>query len=895
MAELFVPYFSRCRSLYPPCYSPQLPYLQEVRPLFDPQNDFDQEFSHRKPETPSSRDQHHPHHPLPSDQVHWNFRRVGCVMVLGVLIIHFYFSYAYAETLRVGSAVAGVTTSCGAEFRGDWFGAGDKLGIQKVEKDSSSTMQDMMAKNSKLQKAVIVQIQSSVASNEVQMREEAKDITQSLDERVSSSASARVSKVEKCSNPVIFLEKQSCMFMKTTNKMTDINRETLVRATLPNFHLPIAAEILTYDSFCRLPRCKPERIIPPFPITPVERLNHVIDIRLVSSNIPLQLEEMYPAVHKLAELRQIEVLHTRVARHRQDRVEENILGRVLPISYWRELAGKDSVQESGCRLLVQVDSLDPTRSLMGVHKPTPTVNEAEVVERSIRTVESLLAHTFYVTVLTELKSIVQKRLKLGGVEAIIHGSPAVLSIPILQPYLKSLQLLMSFDTHTGNFLAHVPQYPTNLFSSEIQNCLITDQVQLEILVTELWYWITARRIEKTLQQLDRHMMFIKLQQLSSAVLVVEFMEKAERECEIQYIFYYLLTKPSSIKDDLVDESIVVEIPRALGMMECYPLLVAQEMSENYNGRRKLGVKVETPMKRIRFPAYVASPDNRIHFTSLVQELGKQGVSHTGSNMETNGVGLAIKIVQFLTVPGLPQKEETAFYDRRLSATIRPLSFWVVKWILCGSPIISTQSMGKPFYSPLKLDNLTDCEKTVTAFVGELNYLAQLHSVVREYAPYSRVVELVSIQSCNYRNIVLEHGPGQVYLTTITWNVVNSLLPDIRCVPLLNLISSIIKTHFNSFMIAMDSFRVEDRGVGLCIHMFKNMDRFGVFLKMDTLDLDKIDKYQVLHKLFASDGRGDLISCCDVEKNPGPVPERWGRISCQLQFIFFFLGKTFKSE
>jgi hypothetical protein len=34
-----------------------------------------------------------------------------------------------------------------------------------------------------------------------------------------------------------------------------------------------------------------------------------------------------------------------------------------------------------------------------------------------------------------------------------------------------------------------------------------------------------------------------------------FTEKPERGCDIQYSFYYLLTMPYSIEDDLVDESI----------------------------------------------------------------------------------------------------------------------------------------------------------------------------------------------------------------------------------------------------------------------------------------------------------------------------------------------------
>lgn len=59
-------------------------------------------------------------------------------------------------------------------------------------------------------------------------------------------------------------------------------------------------------------------------------------------------------------------------------------------------------------------------------------------------------------------------LDLGDVEASLHGSPAVLSIPILQPCLRSEQLLITIDTHTGIFQAHVPQYEDNPFTGKLK-------------------------------------------------------------------------------------------------------------------------------------------------------------------------------------------------------------------------------------------------------------------------------------------------------------------------------------------------------------------------------------------------------------------------------------------
>ena len=724
-------------------------------------------------------------------------------------------------------------------------------------------------------------------------------------------------KVEKCSNIVMFLEKQSTMFMETANQLAVMARETLVRATLPNFHLPAAAEILTTGTYSRLPRCLMERIIPPSPITAAEkrttllRLNQVIENRLVNTNIPMQmrnltvadgavtftvklefscrltvlgdspslpwtllevemlvedretgqgkalmhslqtgyvvgliqsrlndpgvaspLEDVYNVLHSLAQLLQLEVLHNQVLRLCQDRlglyirIEEYILGKALTISYWRELASTDPSHEVGWRLSVQVDPHDSKRPLMVVHSPTLTLKEAQLAERSIRTerlsVESLLVHTIYVRTrarLTDLKATVQERLKLGGVEASLHGSPAVLSVPILQPCLRSEQLLVSVDTHTGIFLAHVPQYPSNPFSAQIQACLNSDQAQLEQLVTQLRYWITARRIEKTLQQLPatpyeqlpltydlkthplsklaskQQTMYIKLHKQPMAVLVVEFSEKPGSECEIQYNYYFLLTKPCSIEDDPLDDTIVKDIPKvymkALGMVEFDPFLVThgsttkvdvQELSEKIIGKRKPGGKLEAPIKRTRFPAYfisdlahvVAFADERIPFTYLEQELTRQGVFHTGTLVESNGVGLCIKIVQFPCVPGLSAREQKMFSNRVLSVAIRlarnPQSTWMVEWSLVGSPLAPAQQRAKPLYSQLKLETLAECDKTVAALVGEWRAMAHLHSLAREHASYARLVEVAGVQSYSYRALTLEYGPANIYTCTVAWNI-----------------------------------------------------------------------------------------------------------------------------
>ena len=65
--------------------------------------------------------------------------------------------------------------------------------------------------------------------------------------------------------------------------------------------------------------------------------------------------------------------------------------------------------------------------------------------------------------LTELQ-----RLRPGDMEAMLHDSLAILSLPILQPCLRSEQLLIPVDPHKGIFLNHLPQFPANSFFVKVK-------------------------------------------------------------------------------------------------------------------------------------------------------------------------------------------------------------------------------------------------------------------------------------------------------------------------------------------------------------------------------------------------------------------------------------------
>lgn len=106
-----------------------------------------------------------------------------------------------------------------------------------------------------------------------------------------------VSKVDKSSQIMSFLDKQNMLFVETADMLARMSRETLVRARLPNFHIPAAVEVLTTGTYNRLPTCIRERIVPADAITPEEkrqtllRLNQVIQHRLVTGKLLPQMRE----------------------------------------------------------------------------------------------------------------------------------------------------------------------------------------------------------------------------------------------------------------------------------------------------------------------------------------------------------------------------------------------------------------------------------------------------------------------------------------------------------------------------------------------------------------------------------------------------------------------------
>ncbi|XP_054267906.1 mediator of RNA polymerase II transcription subunit 14-like [Macrosteles quadrilineatus] len=569
----------------------------------------------------------------------------------------------------------------------------------------------------------------------------------------------------------------------------------------------------------------------------VQYVHQVVQARLVDN--PNFLTEVYNCLHFFCQSLQLEVLYSQTLRLCRDRldghihVDEYSPGKCLSISYWRELTSKDPRSELGYRLTVMVDTHDPARPLSVVHVPTLgnkvglSTEETEIADRAIRSdllsMERLLVHTIYVRTksrLSDLKTELQTMLK--DVECQLQGSPAILSVPVLQPCLKAESLLITVDTHTGMLQCHVPQYDPPIIP-ELQTGLNTDHSRIPTLISELRYWMTQRRCEMTLQhlpatpyerlpllfhpdhplnKLSRHRMFVKLHKHPNVILVVEIKEKESLPCEMECNFYLAVVKHSSIEDSPHDDTIETEIPkmylRVLTLIEFDTFVtthgpftsVDEQQNEKCGSKRKQGGRNDPSSRRSKSPAYfipelahvVALCDERIPFVSLAQELTRREISHQGLQVEANATALVLRLVQLPPPAGLAQSSGWfSLLKRLLSVSIRvhgKVKSWMAEFVLYGSPLATThpkeQGMRRPVYFQYEMGSADNVGKTVDALLNDWTQIAQLYCLVDELAEYFRIEKynlsnMVTVKSYSYSKLVLGYGPERGATVTVQWN------------------------------------------------------------------------------------------------------------------------------
>lgn len=245
----------------------------------------------------------------------------------------------------------------------------------------------------------------------------------------------------------------------------------------------------------------------------------------------------------------------------------------------------------------------------------------------------------------------------------LHGTPAILTIPVLTPCLRAEQIHITIDTHTGMLHCHVPKHLNCPLIPELQHALNNDLTKLPNLVSELRFWITQRRCEKTLQHLPatpherlpilhtpdhpvakigKHKVYVKLNRYPNVILIVELKEKPSYPNEVEFAFYLAIVKMSSIEveptpgEETIENEITKMYLKVSTLIE-FDTFVATHGPGTYvddgmsNKRRANDTMSLGPAsKQIKtiYPAYfmaelahvVAMCDEKLPFVSLAQEV-----------------------------------------------------------------------------------------------------------------------------------------------------------------------------------------------------------------------------------------------------------------------------------
>nr|CAD7404784.1 unnamed protein product [Timema cristinae] len=558
----------------------------------------------------------------------------------------------------------------------------------------------------------------------------------------------------------------------------------------------------------------------------VQYIHQVLQTRLVDNAQPLtevynclhyfcqslQLEVLHSQTEQLRRNRLDDHIH----------VDDYTPGKCLSISYWRELTSKDPRSELGYRLTVQVDQHDPAKPLTVIHVPSlgskgyfvPIVTyaaetwtgsvrktrkvedmgmkfvrnmlavtrrnkirnevmeerdeESEIADRAIRSellsMERLLVHTIYVRTrnrLSELKQELHTMLK--DVDCHLQGSPAILSVPVLQPCLRAEQLLVTVDTHTGMLQCH--------------HLPATPHERLPLL----------HHPDHPMSKIGRHRMFVRLHRHPNVILIVEFKEKDNSPCEIDCFFYLAVVKHSSIEDDPHDDSIETEIPKmylkVLTLIEFEsfvtlhgPFTSVDEQNDKVGTKRKTVGRQEGGSRRTKHPAYF--------IPELAHVLAKREIGHQGVQVEANATALMLRVLDLPPPPGCKSHSPggNPLCKRLLAVTVRSQGkankSWMAEFVFHGSPLASThpkeQGLRRPVYFQYDMGNIDNVSKTVDALLSDWAQVVHLYTLVEGLAEYFRMekvnlLNIVTIKSYSYSRLVLGYGPDKGATVTVYWS------------------------------------------------------------------------------------------------------------------------------
>lgn len=249
------------------------------------------------------------------------------------------------------------------------------------------------------------------------------------------------------------------------------------------------------------------------------------------------LNDMYESLHYFCQSLQLEVLYMQAYRmcyslhYKSIKIEEYVPGEKLILSYWHLLAKKDLKTDLGFLITIETEKLGTDKTFTISHMPSLGCHHGHDIEirpkhSEYLTMERLLINTIYIRSICRLNEIKMDFLILFNHEECklfyklfilftfsnvyscivvlvinLQGTPPILTVPVLSPCLRAEQLHVTVDSINGIFRCHVPKHLDCPIMIQMQNSLNGNRIKLPYYMTQLRYWITFQRCQKTLQHL----------------------------------------------------------------------------------------------------------------------------------------------------------------------------------------------------------------------------------------------------------------------------------------------------------------------------------------------------------------------------------------------------------
>ncbi|KAL3884058.1 hypothetical protein ACJMK2_030281 [Sinanodonta woodiana] len=561
----------------------------------------------------------------------------------------------------------------------------------------------------------------------------------------------------------------------------------------------------------------------------INYIHQLVQSRLLDNDKPLH--DLCRVLHSFCQSLQLEVLHSQTQKLVRERlgdslrVEEYTVGKSLVISYWRDQIKKEKPQDATVyKLSVHVSDEDDGNPLQISHTPTMSPEENRKVGLAIQSehlsIENLLMQTIEVRTYAKLKELAKDLQRFVDGKCEVRDLPVALYIPVTYPCLLSEQLRITVDSRRGTLLASLPSQESHSLQ-DLEDTLNGDRKGLERLLVGLRLHLSLLHCEKSIQclpavcsrslpiinmhshqldKLSRHRLYIQTPKQTNHFVVVVLNEKKPRS--VEYNYYLLETHSCSAEGteiDLTEDSIKSFMKASrLSPLDTFSfcngpftkLFSDPEESEleSFHRKRKmlLGEPTDPPKKKIKGSPYfvpqlthiVAACEERLPFVFLGEELVKNGFSHSGIQIDSEGICLVLSLTRLPDCEGCYADDCEAFRRNVLSCKFRiltkPTRCWQVEFMICNCPVPSLlyKECVPVQRVVLSLELVNEYQKTIRELMGEWSSMCHLYALVKEFADVyiakTEIINMVDVKSYNYKKISLLYGPNRTSFVHLQW-------------------------------------------------------------------------------------------------------------------------------